>query len=395
MAVVRRLAFLTLYYPPDLSACAFRSAALVRALRAADPALQIDLFTSMPNRYQSYASVAEPLVEEGGVTVRRIQMAPHRSDMRTQALAYWDFARAATRLIVNGGAGRYDLIFATSSRLMTAALGSWVSRRTGVPLYLDVRDLFVDTMADLLPPHTNTLLTPALSMIERLTMGRATHINLVSPGFRAYFERRYPRAPLTFFTNGIDEEFLLEGDSSPPTPASHTTVLYAGNIGQGQGLHAIIPELAVGLGPTVRFRVIGDGGRREALVNALQARNVTNVELIPPMSRDQLIVEYRAADVLFLHLHAHDAFTRVLPSKIFEYGAVGKPIWAGVAGVAAAFIQRELHNAAVFPPCDAAAGLQAWQSLDLQPTPRPGFIASYRRSAVAAEMARHILSVMS
>jgi len=64
---------------------------------------------------------------------------------------------------------------------------------------------------------------------------------------------------------------------------------------------------------------------------------------------------------LFLHLNAHAAFEKVLPSKIFEY-AHGKPIWAGVAGHAARFIASEVPNAAVFAPCNVpdAIGKTEW-----------------------------------
>jgi hypothetical protein len=394
MAVSRRLLLLTLYYPPDLAAGSFRSSALVRALRAADPALAIDVLTSMPNRYKSFAHTADSVETDGSLTVRRLPMPVHKSDMRTQALAYGRFARAVTGAI---GSTPYDLIVATSSRLMTAALGSWVSRRTGVPVYLDVRDLFVDTMGDILPKGTGRLLAPALSMVEQLTMRRATHINVVSPGFEAYFRHRYPTIPLTCFTNGIDEEFIgVETDlPASGTPATGPmTVVYAGNIGEGQGLHAIVPPLAAALGTEVRFCIIGDGGRRQQLLNALDGSSVRNVDVLPPMPRERLVEQYQAADVLFLHLHAYDAFTRVLPSKIFEYGAMGKPVWAGVGGVAAEFLRREVRNAAVFSPCDVNAGLTAWESLEKRHTPRPEFIAKFRRSVVMGDMARHILSVM-
>lgn len=394
MVTPRRLLLLSLYYPPDLSACAFRSAALVSALREVEPGLSVDVLTSLPNRYKSFVSAAPEVETDGQVTIRRLPMPAHRSDMRTQAQAYATFARSVTRR-VRASETSYDLIVATSSRLMTAALGSWVSRRTGVPLYLDIRDLFVDTIGDILPGRMGAMLAPVLSQVESFTMRRASHINLVSPGFQAYFQDRYPQTPLTFFTNGIDEEFIRDGvEAQPHRAAGPKTVVYAGNIGEGQGLHAILPGLAGALTPDVRFKVIGDGGRRPQLVEALAAAGITTVELLPPMPRARLIDQYLDADALFLHLHGYDAFTRVLPSKVFEYGAIGKPVWAGVAGVAASFLREHVRSAAVFPPCDVEAGVRAWRELDLTPTSRPEFIAKFRRTTVAREMAAHILSVM-
>ena len=56
------------------------------------------------------------------------------------------------------------------------------------------------------------------------------------------------------------------------------------------------------------------------------------MQIIDPVSRSDLFDEYKNADVLFLHLNDYAAFRKVLPSKIFEYAATGKPILAGVAG---------------------------------------------------------------
>lgn len=380
-----RLLILSLYYPPDLSACAFRTTALVEALRAHSPGLAIDVVTSMPSRYQSFSAAAPETESDGMLTIRRLALPAHRGDMRSQAASYARFARKAAAVAAER---RYDLVFATSSRLMTATLGAWVARRSGAPLYLDIRDLFADTMNDVLSPHVAPVLRPVLSAVERWTMRRAAKVNLVSPGFESYFERRYPRIPRSFFTNGIDDEFVQSPQGGFPENADRpVTITYAGNMGDGQGLHLIVPALASQLSGRARFRLIGDGGRRTQLAEALHRAGVSNVEILPPMPRTELLAEYQAADVLFLHLNAYEAFKRVLPSKIFEYAAVGKPIWAGVGGFAADFIHAEVSNAAVFPPCDAAAGLLAWKALDLRTAPREAFVKKYARREIMRRMA--------
>ena len=382
-----RLLILTLYYPPDLSAGAFRAGALVQAMRSHAPDLAIDVITSMPSRYQTFNAQAPERESDGLLTVRRLVLPPHRGDMRTQASSYARFAWRAARL---ASEQRYDLVLATSSRLMTAAVGAWVSRRSGTPLYLDIRDLFVDTMNEVLSKPVSPVLRPALSMIERWTIRRAAKVNLVSPGFESYFRRRYPRMPLSFFTNGIDEDFLVPAPTLPLRTDGPITIVYAGNMGDGQGLHLIMPAIAVPLAGRAKFRLIGDGGRKAQLTDALNQAGVTNVALLPPMSRADLIAEYRAADVLFLHLNDYDAFTRVLPSKVFEYAALGKPIWAGVAGFAADFIRAEVSNAAVFPPCDAAAALRALDRLRLETTPREDFVRRFARRDIMQRMAADV-----
>jgi len=232
--------------------------------------------------------------------------------------------------------------------------------------------------------------------LERWAVRRADKVNLVTVGFLGYFQPKYPKRQFSQFTNGVDDDFLefpLHGcrDQSKERPLQ---VLYAGNVGDGQGLHRIVPELARRLGDEVQFRVVGAGSRLEVLREAITASGLNNVELVEPVAREQLLDLYRQADVLFLHLNDFRAFRRVLPSKVFEYAATGKPVWAGVGGYAAEFIRSEIANAAVFAPCDSAGAIAALRRLKLGQTPRPEFIARFARSRIMRVMAADVLELV-
>lgn len=388
-----KLLVLSFYYRPDLSAGAFRATALVESLRAVLPAgSTIDIVTTLPNRYHSFAADAPEHEQLGEVSVTRIALPAHRSGMLDQSRAFLRFARAATREVKGR---RYDLVFATSSRLMTAVLAAWIAGRTGARLYLDLRDIFVDTIKDVASPFVARITKPVFAALERWAVGRADVVNLVSRGFARYFEPRYPHRRFTYYSNGIDEEFFaarrVAMASVVQTLADRPlVVLYAGNLGEGQGLHDIVPELARRTLGRLHFLVVGDGGRRRALEQALDG--VTNAELRAPVARDELIALYRDADVLFLHLNDYEAFEKVLPSKLFEYAAMGKPIWAGVAGYAAEFVRSEIENAAVFPPCDVESALLNLDELTLEDTPREAFLAKYARAAISRDMAAEIVA---
>ncbi|HEY2806503.1 MAG TPA: glycosyltransferase family 4 protein [Gemmatimonadales bacterium] len=386
---------LTFYYRPDLSAGSFRATALAEALRRLAPASHVDVITTLPNRYHSFTVAAPEIEEAPGLTVRRIALSRHRSGMVDQSAAFVAFARAASRFAAGE---RYDVIVATSSRLMTAALAARIARRGRTPLYLDIRDLFVDTITEVLPRPAALVLRPALSALERYAIGTASRVNVVSAGFLEYLGRRYPGRSFSCYTNGVDEEFaaaapLARAPSPRPAGAATTTLLYAGNIGEGQGLHAIVPGLARAGGESLKLRIIGDGSRRSRLLETLERQGARNVELLPPMPRAALIEAYRAADVLFLHLNAHDAFTRVLPSKIFEYAAMGKPMLAGLSGFAARFVHEHIANAAVFSPCDADGAMSALRTLAPFDEPRRDFIAEFGRTAITERLARDVLAL--
>jgi len=155
-----------------------------------------------------------------------------------------------------------------------------------------------------------------------------------------------------------------------------------------------VPGLAVKLGCGYKSKIIGDGGRKQQLIKALQIQGVTNVELIPPISRQELIECYKSADVLFLHLNDYDAFKKVLPSKVFEYAAFNKPILAGVSGYSASFIEANITNAKVFPPCNVELAVQLIEKFSYDGEPRGEFVNNYSRERIMKNMSKSILSVL-
>lgn len=390
----RRILLLTFFYPPDLSAGSFRAKALVDALREhGGGAVQVDVLTTQPNRYHEHAIETQVFESGGGIRIRRIRLPAHRSGFRDQAVAFVTFAYQATRYASDG---RYDLVVATSSRLMTAVLGAWIACRQGAKLYLDIRDIFVENLGELFSPPVSSILMAGFGALERWAVWRADKVNLVTAGFLGYFQSRYPKRQFSQFTNGVDDDFLefpLHGcrDQSKGRPLQ---ILYAGNVGDGQGLHRIVPELARRLGGEVLFRIVGAGGRLEVLREAIAAAGLGNVELVEPMARERLLELYQCADVLFLHLNDFKAFRHVLPSKVFEYAATGKPVWAGVEGYAAEFIRSEIANATVFLPCDSGGAIAALRRLNLGQTPRGEFVARFARSRIMCAMAKDVLELV-
>ncbi|MFK0312803.1 glycosyltransferase family 4 protein [Pseudomonas sp. NPDC090233] len=391
-----RILLLSFYYPPDLSAGSFRAEALVKALRSElGEHVDIEVITTQPNRYHSFAASACSVERSPLLTVRRIDVPAHRSGIRDQSWAFACFAIEALKLSRNK---QYDLVFATSSRLMTASLGALISRRNGCGFYLDIRDIFVDTLRELLPSRWGRLAASVFSPIERWTVERATRVNLISPGFLPYFSTRYPGRDFTLYTNGVDDLFVHQAAPLPQLPpcgerSSRLQVVYAGNIGAGQGLHQILPTLAKRLNDEVEFHLIGAGGALDTLKAALERNRVENVRFSPPMKRDQLLAVYRNADILFLHLNNLKAFRRVLPSKLFEYAATDKPIWGGLSGYAGRFAQKRIKNAALFAPGDVDGALEALQRLKLQNTSRLEFVEQFSRQKIKKMMAQDILQI--
>ena len=393
MVKKKKILILSYYFQPDLCAGSFRCTSFIEQLMLCNQdEYQIDLITTMPNRYASFSMQAAEEETHESVDIKRILLPPHKSAVLGQTRGFIHYAREVFKITKNQD---YCLVFATSSRLMTAVLGAYISRNKKAKLYLDIRDIFLDTFNDAFPKIVKLFCKPFISYIEKWTFNQADRINLVSKGFLGYFNKRYTtHDSYHFHTNGIDKEFIGFASTTQSNAFKKPyTVLYAGNIGEGQGLHLILPELAKKLSGIAQFKIIGDGGRRLQLESELQG--IDNIKLILPVSREALLEEYRKADVLFLHLNNYPAFRKVLPSKLFEYAATGKPIIAGVSGYCAEFIKQEISNAKIFSPCDSSGAYESFFELDFQPCDRSHFIQIYSREKIMQSMAKDVLNCVA
>jgi glycosyltransferase involved in cell wall biosynthesis len=391
---MKRVVYLTFYYEPDLCAGSFRNTPLAIELanQAREKDIIVDVYTTLPNRYSSYEQSAPEFEEIGNLRIHRISLPPHKSGMMDQVFS---FKKYYSEVIKLNKYKRADLVFASSSRLFTAYLGYRIAKKFNAPLYLDIRDIFVDTMSDVLKSKLFKLcFLPLLKFVEKKTFVYASHINLNSAGFKSYFSK-FINTEFTYYTNGIDEEFLRA------TPivvknyktGSKKTIVYAGNIGEGQGLHKVIPPAAKELGSEFEFVIIGDGGTKKLLETEIENLAISNVVLLKPVNRTELQAIYGEADFLFIHLNDYPAFRKPLPSKLFELATFGKPIIAGVSGFAAEFIKNEVSDSFVFEPCNSKQLVEFLRMNTVSNTiERKEFKLKYRRSNINKLMAESILS---
>ena len=123
-------------------------------------------------------------------------------------------------------------------------------------------------------------------------------------------------------------------------------------------------------------------------------QSVNNVNYISPINREDLILYYLKSDILFIKLNDYTAFKKVLPSTIFEYAALGKPLLAGVTGFSKNFINEHIENASTFIPCDHQGALEALKRLDLKHTERKEFKSNFDRLKIMNNMAEEIIEII-
>lgn len=387
-----KILVLTFYYKPDICAGSFRATPFVNALSnllTLDD--KIEVITTMPQRYFSFDQEANEIEEFDNVQIKRIKLPSHHSRFLDQS---WAFFHYMAKTLIDVKKKKYDVVFATSSRLFTAFMGALIARNKNIPLYLDIRDIFTDNLSSVLKNKVTRVLIFFLQLIEKYTINSATKINLVSKGFKTYFENINDKVDYSFLTNGIDNEFL-NFDFTKSRTNGKIIITYAGNIGEGQGLEKIVPNMALSLGDNYEIRIIGAGGMRSVLEKRLQKCNIGNVKIYDPVDREKLLRFYKNTDYLLLHLNNYDAFKRVLPSKIFEYGATRKPTIAGVSGYAAKFINKYLgHNWLVFEPANIQDFERKFHNFEPGESDIKSFLDRFNRKTLMSLLAKDVIGVV-
>jgi len=351
------IAFLSFFYTPDISPGAFRSEALVKSLSASEKNCTIHVITTFPNRYK----VSEELTEDGldleGVVIHRIKVPPHNGKTLPQFLSFFTYSIKSFFILVKI---KPDFFFCTTGRHMTSLLTFFYSFVFRKPYYIDFRDIFSEAIFDMFVSKNILvagLLKRVLFFLERVVLSNAEGVNVVSEDFYSYYqEAGMDTSSWTFIPNGIDAQFM---DIKPLKTAQRKVplVLYAGNLGKMQGIENILPKVISNSNGFI-FNVIGDGaGKKDLLTNLIHQEDV--FRFYDPVPRESLLDYYLESDILFLHLNPLPALKRSLPSKIFEYAVIGKPIVAGLPGYSKRFVEENIPHAYLFNPGDTQGCIDA------------------------------------
>jgi UDP-N-acetylglucosamine:LPS N-acetylglucosamine transferase len=383
-----KILVLSFYYAPDLCAGSFRTTAFVEELKEhINSNDKIEIITTKPNRYGSFSEDAKEFESlADNIDINRIDLGTHKSGFVDQSKLFLRFVWEVRKLIKKRE--KYDIVYVTSSRLMTAFLGSLIANKQKAKLYLDIRDIFTDTLESVFAKSKLIYIIPIFRQIEKYIINSANHINLVSKGFENYFKNINNNISYSFYTNGIDDIFL-DYDFNKENQNEKIVITYAGNIGEGQGLEKIIPDIARKLGEDYEIHIIGDGGKKKALIENL--KEINNVRLFEPVNRTKLLEIYKNSDILFLHLNDYEAFKKVLPSKLFEYAITNKFIIAGVGGYAKEFIEEYITDAIVFEPCNVNSFYEKFEKVEkFYDINRLSFVEKFKRENIMAQMAKEV-----
>jgi glycosyltransferase involved in cell wall biosynthesis len=293
----------------------------------------IDVVTS----HNILTSVLDSVKKRSRMTLEGINIHVIRSDYSNEMgflqriKAFLHFAIASSLYIIK--LPRTDVVFATSTPLTIGIPGIVAAKLWSRPLVFEVRDLWPE-----MPIQLGWLKNPFLQQLafrlERFIYNQSTRIvalsDVMADGVAAI---GYPRDRIVTIPNSSDSKlFQCDPDVAKQLRLKHGiedafVCLYAGSIGFAHGVPILldVARILKDSNPEVKIVVIGEGSERHLIEEGVNRHTLTNVLLLNPIPRVDIVKWVAAANLGFV-LAQNTSLAVDSNNKYFDYCAGGLPV---------------------------------------------------------------------
>ncbi|MEM0952293.1 MAG: glycosyltransferase family 4 protein [Cyanobacteria bacterium P01_H01_bin.74] len=235
----------------------------------------------------------------------------------------------------------YDIVLGSSPPLTVAFIAYLLSLLNRADLFLEVRDLWSKTLA-----ANGFIKSKAVIQLnqwaERILYKHSKKIIVLAPSFADDIDAMVPGAKekVTALPNAADLEFFeypklwtgsfLREEASGLEKKFH--VNFAGVFSNYTHLETLLEAAAIiqNQQPDIQFNLVGDGYRKPDLIKQAERLQLRNLTFWEPLAKNRISKFMMEGDLSIINYRALDIFSQVLPNKLFDYLAAGKPILAAV-----------------------------------------------------------------
>lgn len=195
---------------------------------------------------------------------------------------------------------------------------------------------------------------------------------------------------------GALPEARADGAARPLTDGEPLTVLQYGRWSPLHGADVVLGAAELLRGEPIRFVFIGEGQLSDELLHGIASRGLTSVDWLGELPAAELRAHTLAADVCLGVFGRSEKAARVVPNKVYDALACGRPIVTADSAGAREWL-HDGEDALLTPAGDAAALAAALRRLlDAKTRARLGEAALrlYRRAFTPAAVAGELLAAL-
>jgi colanic acid biosynthesis glycosyl transferase WcaI len=364
-----KVLLITQYFPPDIGGVASRTSNIAKGLTL--NGCEVTVITAFPHYPNGiipsmYRWFPIKIEYSGKIKVIRTLIPPIKSEGFLKRLSLMGFF-ALSSLFAFPWLSKIDVVWGDS----------WVpglvySRINRIPIVLDVCDLTVEDMPMLKLADKTSLILRIASTIYRFFYVKGDAVAPISRGYVETIDKKYcvPRKKIHVIPVGVDTDVFSVGVSAKNEPARPFKVIYAGVIGVGYDFNQVFEaaQILKERGISVEFILHGHGECLQSIRDKINRLNLDNVKLSDKLlpSRKDVATFLSGADALLLPLKDYGDPYPGIPSKLYEYQSVGKPILCCAKGEPVKYI-LESNSGIVIKPQNPQALVEAIIQLSKDP----------------------------
>ena len=341
-----KIGFVSQWYAPE-RASATLPGVIAKAL--ADDGHDVTVVTGLPNYpegrlYPGYK--VRPYQREiiDGLTVHRAPLfITHDANPIKRVANYTSFAATSSAVALRA-LRSVDAVWVHSTPATAAVPAMALRALRGVPYVLHIQDVWPDTVtaSGFMSAGRSAQIEKPLHAFCDAAYRHAAAIRVTAPGMSELLEQRgVPEKKVEFLPNWCDERAFRPTSASSELRQAFGelppfTVMYAGAMGEVQGLDVVLDAAALLMHrANLGFVLVGDGVALPNLQRRAAAEGLTNVHFRPPQPIEKMAEVMDLSDMQLICLRDLPLYRITLPSKVQATMAAGRPIIASVAGDAA------------------------------------------------------------
>lgn len=220
-------------------------------------------------------------------------------------------------------------LFLVSNPPLNILLGKWLNRKTSFLIY----DVYPDALvATGLVKPTNWIVSNWRKWNLR-SFQKANQIFTIGQGMKQLLSQYASEEKIEIVPIWSDNNFIkpIPKTENPLVTSwgveDKFVVMYSGNIGLTHPVEKLLEIANVTQDLPIEYIIIGEGEKKEELVQLKASNNLKNVQLLPYQPTDMLPYSLTVADLAVVTL-SDDAGQLSVPSKTFGIMSAGVPILA-------------------------------------------------------------------
>ncbi len=328
------------YFYPET----FRVNALCKEL--VDRGHQVSVMTGYPQYpkgeiYEGYGFDIKYEKNWNGVQVHRVKMQPRGKSSIGLLKNCISFVIEGNKW-VRQCKEKFDMIYVFEVSPITVGLPAITyKKKFGTPILFNVQDLWPENVEVILGVK-NKVVLGCINEIAKKIYKNSDKILCASQGFVDNIKKKnVSESKLVFWPQFCDDPNLAELKKPPIFNEDKFNIVFAGNVGEAQGLDLLLEALSELQGEEIECYIVGDGRALESLKTLAEKLKIENMlKFIGRVTEVEANEYVKYGDIAYMSLLDNEVFRMTIPAKLQTYLACGVPILGVITGESATIIEK-------------------------------------------------------